>query len=165
MSLKRLYLLWFIALIPSIGLGVLAYSVSMLIMYGSVHGKESFDGLISFIGSLILIVFISGPLSAALVYLSTRRGEFSKNAPLINNLLYFHTATATGAITTFYYAWVYLNILGLLLFLSLPFFAHRASHKKTRKQAWVIFIISLLMIVGLGALQFYYIVTSDPFRP
>ena len=165
MSLRKLYLLWSIAVTISAGIGILFFLIAMSVSYGNFSGHEEFDGLVYAIESLLIFIFSTGLVSGLLVLLSERRSNKILGKRLAIRLFSFHTLSALFGIITFRYAFIYLNPLGLIIFIMLPQLALKASGDKKQTKKWTtVFTCLLIAILIVGALEFLSIVLSDPYR-
>ena len=165
MSLRKLYFLWSIAAAISAGIGILFFLIAMHVSYGNFSGHEDFEGLVYAIESLLIFIFSTGLISALLVLLSGQKSSRLLSKRLAIRLSSFHTLFVLFGIITFRFAFIYLNPLGLIIFIMLPQLALKASGDKKQTKKWTtVFICLLIAILIVGALEFLSIVLSDPYR-
>jgi cation transport ATPase len=164
MTLRKTYIVWFIALVTSSFIGTGSYLAAMKITYGNTHGDD-LDGLPYFIGSLVLIVFLTGLISAYLVHVLSRKKKSRENVRLVRSLAATHSTCTLFAILAFPFAFVYFNIFGFLFFFFLPVMSWKIAHDTISKKWIKIFIGCLLGILIMGAFSFLMIVISNPFKP
>jgi hypothetical protein len=162
MTLGKTYLFWSLGLLISIFMGTAYYITAMHHIYGNISGNEDFDGLPYFIYALLIVVFSTGILSGVFTYLTNKKTLRAKQLSI--SLVSFHTISAVLALATFSFAFIYLNIPGLIIFSLLPYFAWQFTTDKGSRKRWIyIFSLAVILILISGALFFYSLVLSDPY--
>jgi hypothetical protein len=163
MTLKKTYLFWLIGWIISSFAGAGAYLVVMHSTYGNFSGHEDFDGLPYFIGSIILIVFLTGWVSAFLIHLTNKKRKLHQVDSIARSLVAFHFVMTFLGVATFMFGFLFFNIFGFLMFITLPIFAWHAAQNIESRKKWIkIFIGCLAFIVLQEAIVLYSFIAFDP---
>jgi hypothetical protein len=162
MTLKKTYLLWFIGWVTSSLIGAGVYSAAMQLSYGHTQ-SDDFEGLPYFIGAIILIVFLTGWISAFLIHLTNKKSKLHRIDSIARSLVAFHCVITFLGIATFMLGFLFFNIFGFLMFITLPIFAWHAAQNIESRKKWIKIFIGCLGFIPLQeAIVLYSFIAFDP---
>jgi hypothetical protein len=155
--------LWFIGWAISSAIGAGVFLAAMHHSYGNFSGKEDFDGLVYFLGALILVAFLTGWISAYIIHQTNKKKKSLEADRIARSLVAFHSAISALAIATFMFGFLFFNILGFFTFFALPIFAWHTAQNTDQRKKWIkIFIGFIAFILFYEALVLLPIFLSSP---